>query len=187
MPNKKKKKSKSQEVVNDFQLNFSDLSMIAGEGVYSRVKAIMEAPITTNSNGAKLLVPEFPGDWVSSVIKTNLIISSVFGQCAFRLDFYPDRRVAIVGYAPSVGDMYVNPDIRCLSRWCQSNGWKVPEPVDKLVKDNLQFWKYMWNTMIVDSEYLDIKFGVRRSLDMRAMDDTEDRADGRGDDPEITL
>jgi hypothetical protein len=179
MPVKKTKK-KQKQVLWDFHIDFNDLTMKEAEGQYSRVKQLMEAPQRRN-----VIIQEPPSPWVSGVVKTNAYISSQFGQCVFRLDFYHDRRVAIVAYAPSVNDMYLNPDIRALSRWCQENGWKVPEPTDALVRDNLRFWKYMWNTLICDSAYLDQKYGIRKSLDMRAMSDEADRADRDNDEDEL--
>jgi hypothetical protein len=169
MPTKKTKKK--QKPVWDFKLDFNDLTMIEAEGQYDRVKKLMDNPPPRKN----AIVQDIPMPWTSGVIKTHLFITSQFGKCAFRLDFYPDRNVAIVAYAPSIGDMHLNPDIRCLSRWCQENGWKVPQPTDSLVRDNPRFWKHMWNTLIVDSDYLDAKFGVRKSLDMRAMSDHGDR------------
>jgi hypothetical protein len=161
MPAKRKKKkvAKKQETW-EFEYFFDDATMSETDGAFDLVKELMD---------------EDMGEWVGGVVKTRMSMFSQFGECAFKLDFYPDRRVIIVGYAPSVGDVYYNPDVRCLSRWCQANGWNVPEPSSRVISESPAFWKYMWKTNLVDSGAFDLKYGVRPSMVVpTASEDEED-------------
>jgi hypothetical protein len=132
------------------------------EGVYSEVQLKMQ------EDGEK--------DWV---IKSRLAITSDFGECRFLLDFYEDKRVYIIAYIPCPStDVYYSMDLRCLTQWCQAMGWEIPRPTESLVKENLSLWKHMWNTLLVDSEYLDKRFGIRAALDTRTIQpDPDDELD----------
>jgi hypothetical protein len=48
--------------------------------------------------------------------------------------------------------------------WCQENGWKVPQPHPNLVKTDKVFWKHFYDTLIIDSDYMDEIYGIRPSL-----------------------
>ena len=148
MPRKKKEKLPSL----DYELFFSDVTMAETDGKFKDVKKLMDEDCV----GKK--------DWC---VRTKLTIISVFGEANMVLNLFRNGDVFIVGYSPSVSDIYYNTDITALSRWCQSNGWKVPQPSPDIVKDNMQFWKYMWETMIVNSDYLFKRLGERKSEDMR--------------------
>jgi predicted nicotinamide N-methyase len=95
----------------------------------------------------------------------------------FTLDFRHTKNVYIIQYM-GTGDVFYNPDISCLSRWCQASGWKIPQPIEALVRDNTPFWKHMWEVLLVDSPYLDDKYGLRKSLDMRFQSDLKGRMEG---------
>lgn len=178
---KKKKSKKPKEVGQiDFILSFSEVTLLETDGVFSEVKDKMEKQedflehrkgytvVNLNAN----VVGEH--DWC---LKTRLSIASDFGECRFNLDFHHDGRVIILGYLPSPAGMFTT-DVGCLSRWCQENGWKVPEPSQSLILSKLDLWKQLWNTLLVDSEYLDDRFGVRAALDVRSIpEDPEDEFD----------
>jgi hypothetical protein len=102
-------------------------------------------------------------DWT---IKTYLTIESPFGAGRFELDLKSDRSIWILDYQAS-SNPTTSPELSVLSQWSQIAGWKIPQPSAPLVKTNIQMWRYMWETLLVDSDFLDDRFGVRKSLDMR--------------------
>ena len=147
MPKKKKKAP-----VQEFELNFSDITMVEAEGKFKTVSRLMKEDSVVEH------------DWC---IKTRLTIVSQFGEGNFTLNLFSDGRVFVIAYSPSTDNMYYNPDLRCLSVWCDKNGWKIPQPSPDVAKERIQFWKYFWETMIIDSDYFEKRFGKRKSEDMR--------------------
>jgi len=160
MPIKKKKKKKKKKIRNqeiEFQLSFTDITMVESSGSYDRVKKLVEEEIG-------------PHEWN---INTILTVESPFGLGRMELNFRADKNLYIIDYNPSTVNIYHNPDLSALMRWSQLSGWKIPQPAASLIRSNLNFWRYMWETLIIDSEYLDERFGVRKSLDMRVITKTE--------------
>ena len=146
MPRKSKKAKEEVQIPQlEFELFFSDVTILEASGNYNKVKEIMK------SDGF------CPDVWN---IKSNLLISSQFGDGDFVLDFKNDGSIYIVNY---VGhrDVFMNHDIGCLMRWSQENGWKIPQPIESLAKDNLYFWKKMWEMRLINSDYFDSRFGSR--------------------------
>lgn len=178
MPSKKKKKKKKQlkphEVEFDFK--FTDLTILEADEEYSRVKELVELsnarPSWTSRfspHFSKVANFDYNENWN---ISTILTISSPFGIGKFDLNLRQDGSIYIIDYECS-GNPATSPDLSALLRWSQIKGWKIPQPTELLVKSNTQFWRYMWETLIVDSPYLDEKYGIRRSLDMREVPKTE--------------
>ena len=188
MPRKKKKKQQ-EEKLWDFELFFTDTTLVETDGKYNEVKKLMESDIPQvpikSSKWAGLPLKNTlinTGVWT---LRTRLCIVSHFGEGNLSLIFSNDRSVIITGFMPSVPDMYYNPDIRCLSAWSQQNGWKVPEPTEELIRSNMKFWKHMWETLLIDSAFLDQRYGMRKSLDMRQTeieDDYEEEENGAEED-----
>lgn len=152
MPRKKKPPYKPEW---DFDFYFDDPTLSETDGKYSLVKKLVES--------------EFP--YVKTWnIKTQLTISSPFGEGNFILDFRYTKNVYIINYLGS-NDTVNNPDLSCLSRLCQGLGWAIPQPTEMLVTDNVPFWKHMWEVLLVDSPYLDSRYGTRKTLDMKFNDE----------------
>jgi len=130
----------------EFEIQFTDHTMKETDGNYK----------LTN----KLMTSEFPyvEKWM---INTEVIITTPFGVCQMELNFYHDKNIYIINYIPSISDVFYNPDLRCLTLWAQSAGWNIPRPKNFLIKSNLEFWKHFWETLIIDSDYLDDIFGKR--------------------------
>lgn len=173
MPRKKKKKITEEDITMlDFELSFDDVTMVEAEGYFDRVQKLMkeeEHKTFVISNGVMCESPVKESVHSNDVwtIKTRLtIFSRSFGQCDMFLDFNSDKSIYILKFSPSVPDMYTNPDIRCLARWASMAGWKIPQPHPELVRSNMVFWKHMWEVMLVDSDFLDNKYGIRKCLDM---------------------
>ena len=159
MPRKRKPK-KPEKPTLEFDLLFDDLTMNEAEGgEYARVKEIIESEFP------------YPDEWC---IKTRLTIQGMMGVCDFVLNLYQDGRVYIIQYMPSIGDVYLNTDISALARWCEIAGWKIPEPTPLLVQDGLAFWKHWWKTTLINSTYLDERYGKRQNLAMQGRDDDDD-------------
>ena len=134
----------------DVILNFTDITMSETDGVFEEVK--------------KIMISEFPHNnkWV---IKTNLTIDSKMGIGEMKLDLYGDGKIYILEFNPSIKDVYYNPDITALSQWAQENGWRIPQPHEDLIKKNKEFWKHFYDTLIIDSDYLDELCGKRPQME----------------------
>jgi len=127
---------------DDFSIEFSDRTLIETDGEYDSVAELcLDSP-----------------DWM---LRTDAVISNNAGSCFFVLHFYANKDVYIINYLTSLPDVFYNPDIQYLSAWTQSHGWNAPRPHNDLVKDDIQLWKHFWETMLVDSEILDSKYGER--------------------------
>jgi len=55
--------------------------------------------------------------------------------------------------------------VRVLSSWVIDHGWKRPEPSPSEADAARDFWKELWTTGVVDSKYLQTKYGKRRIFD----------------------
>ena len=133
----------------EFRIDFTDITLIETDGDFEKTNKIM----TTES--------PFNNKWV---IRTFATVSSISGTGSMELQFHGDKSVYIIDYVPSIGDLFYNPDIRVISMWSQENGWKVPQPHPDLVKDNKEFWKHFYDTLIIDSDYLDKLYGKRPQI-----------------------
>ena len=147
----------------EIELSFTDRTMVETDGVYSAVKEKMmdDDPVRISNpkeTRDKKLLESRKDLWA---IRTSLTISSKFGVGEMLLNLFGDGKVVIIEYVPSVGDVYYNPDIPVFSQWCQENGWQIPQPNFGLVKTNKDFWKHFYDTLIIDSDYLDELYGVR--------------------------
>lgn len=127
-----------------FDINITDETLCEADSEYDNVLAIMEE--------------EAPGDWM---LRSDMTIDSPSGLAHYVLHFYKDRTVRIIHYQPSVGDVYYNPDMQCIAQWTQEKGWNIPEPDTNLVRENIEFWKHYWETGLVNSDYLEERYGDR--------------------------
>ena len=134
----------------EFELHFSDLTILEGDGEYAEVKKIMESGLYKDAT------------WM---LRSDLTIDFPAGSCILILHFYSDGNIYIMDYKSSVSDVFYNPDIPCISMWAQENGWNIPQPHPDLIKTGLDFWKHFWDTRIIDSDYLDQKYGERHIVD----------------------
>lgn len=151
---KKKKADKSQDPQLDFDLYFDDVTILESDGKYERVKELMEE--------------DLQGVWGENhgCVKSGLTIFSAFGQGNLTIDFHYDGRVFIVGFMSSNMSVSMNMDVRCLSMWCQENGWQVPQVSPAVAQEDTRFWKHWWESRIIDSDYFTERFGPRSVLDM---------------------
>ena len=143
----------------DFNLNFTDVTLLEADGEYEEVKCIIHKPINGNNTLYSESLPKIK-EWC---IKTELTIDSSYGLARFSLDLHDDGKIFIIDYDPSVGDVFYNPDIQVLTEWAQSKGWKVPEPTVTLIKSNIEFWRHFWQTLLIDSAYLTKAYGEREN------------------------
>ena len=137
----------------EYDIEFTDLTMIEANGEFEKVNKIMSK--------------EFPFSkkWVIRSFVTISSEENVVGSVGnMELQFHEDRHVYILHYSPSIGDLFYNPDIMVLSMWSQENGWKIPQPHYDLVKNNKEFWKHFYDTLVVDSDYLDKLYGKRPQI-----------------------
>lgn len=131
------------------QIDFTDITMAETDGTFEDVQEIMGE--------------DCHGDnWM---IRTTASITSEFGVGMMILHFFSDGRILIDEYNPSINDVFYNPDVRALCAWAQDAGWKIPQPGIDLARKNKEFWKYFWDTLLIDSDYFDKAYGKRDVLE----------------------
>lgn len=150
----------------EFQIQFTDVTMLEANGNYEEV-----CNIVCREN-MKSGIQAARNEWM---LRSTVSIMSMFGYCQFVCHFYNNGKVFVAEYYPSSKDMH-NTDLRCLTYWCNEYGWKTPEPLPSVVQGWLPFWKKEWETHIVDSEYLDKRYGLRRDMEF-ADDDKNSEMD----------
>jgi len=131
-------------------INFTDITINEADGVFADVEEIMLAEVPSVKN------------WV---IRSYVTIISDSGEGTMEIQCHGDGNVYIIDYDPSIGDLFYNPDIQEISIWAQEKGWKIPQPHPDLIKSNKEFWKYFYDTLVIDSEYLDKLYGGRPQID----------------------
>ena len=134
-----------------YELDFSDITLLeSGDASFSSLKKIMESDFPYNSN------------WmVESGLTFTTIINKMVFEASFILHFYGNGDVYIMDYRSSSNDLYLNTDIRGLAEWIEESGWKRLLPSNDLVEENVEFWKYFWESHLIDSDYLEKHFGPR--------------------------
>jgi hypothetical protein len=149
----------------EFQIQFTDVTLLECNGMYDDVCKLVEKEYSKSG------VAPAKNEWM---LRSTVSIMSMFGYCQFMCHFYSNGKVFVADYSPSSKDIH-NTDLRCLTYWCNESGWKTPEPLPSVVQSWLPFWKKEWETHIVDSSYLDKRFGNRR--DMEFADDKDVKYD----------
>ncbi len=140
----------------EFMIDFTDITLNETDGVFKEAYKIMQ---TEPPGGEK---------WV---LRSYVTITGQTGMGQMEIQCHGDGSMYILEYTPSIGDLFYNPDIQALSMWAQANGWKIPQPHPDLVKDNKEFWKHFYDTLLIDSDYLDKMYGVRPQLQINGSDD----------------
>jgi hypothetical protein len=134
----------------EIQLDFTDVTMAEADGDFEEVKDIM--------------IQEVPYD-DSWMIRSTITITSEFGVGVMVVHFFGTGKILIMEYNPSVNDVFYNPDVRAFCTWSQDFGWNIPQPSIDLAKKDKEFWKYFWDTLLIDSDYFDKAYGKRDVLD----------------------
>ncbi|MHA1470334.1 MAG: hypothetical protein ACTSSP_07205 [Candidatus Asgardarchaeia archaeon] len=134
----------------EYNIDFTDVTFNETDGVFKDIDDLMKG--------------EFPydGEWV---LRSYLTIGGPTGIGTMEVQCHADGNVFILSYEPSIGDLFYNPDIQVLSMWLQENGWNIPQPHPDLVRNNKEFWKHFYDTLVVDSDYLDTVYGTRPQLE----------------------
>ncbi len=135
---------------NEFIIDFTDITLNETDGVFEDVKNIMMNEIPRSEK------------WV---LRSFVTISSNSGEGLMEIQCHADGNLYILDYTPSIGDLFYNPDIQALSMWAQGNGWNIPQPHPDLIKSNKEFWKYFYDTLVIDSDYFDKLYGGRPQID----------------------
>lgn len=107
----------------------------------------------------RMLDEKFTKDWM---IEDELTVSHQFGDSIFTIHFYQNGKATIYSFhknRPTGADLM---DLRALVIFLMKSGWKRPCPFSGEVDYAIEFWKDAWETGLVDSEYLEKKFGVRK-------------------------
>lgn len=140
----------------EFVIDFTDITLNETDGVFKQVCDIMQKE------------PPGGGKWV---LRSYVTITGQTGMGEMEIQCHGDGSVYILEYNPSIGDLFYNPDIQAFSMWAQANGWKIPQPHPDLVKVSKEFWKHFYDTLLIDSDYLDELYGVRPQLQIDGSDD----------------
>jgi hypothetical protein len=139
-----------------YDISFTDNTILEADGHYAKVCEIMKRETST--------------DWM---LRSQCQIFSPYGGAVLIVNLYKNGKVYIAEYMPMIRDLR-NMDIRFLTHWCAEHGWKTPEPLNPLIDSWKDFWKKQWETFIVDSEYLDNKFGKREDYEMTKIEKDDD-------------
>lgn len=133
----------------EFIIDFTDITLNETDGVFKQIQEIMKK--------------EPPGGdrWF---LRSSVTITGQMGMGMMEIQCHGDGSIYILEYVPSIGDLFYNPDIQAISMWAQANGWKIPQPHPELVKENKEFWKHFYDTLVIDSDYLDTLYGKRPQL-----------------------
>lgn len=123
--------------MNEIEITFSDLVVAQADGQYDDIKSHIESEFP------------YPKLWM---LKSNIIIQTQMGISSFTLNFYFDKNIVISDYFPNSD---INDDVSALSFWAQGAGWNLPTPDPFLIRSNLNFWKFYWETGMIVSKYLD--------------------------------
>lgn len=130
---------------SEFEISCSDITLIEAEWEFDSAKTIMDEDT-------------FVDEWT---LASDVTVLHPQGVAGFNLDLNSDKSVIITFYQPSMGDVLYNPDVPFLSAWLQEHGWDMPEPHPDLVRVHDHFWRHFWETSIIQSGYLDNKYGGR--------------------------
>lgn len=129
----------------EFIIEFSDITMIEADGEYDIVCEIMN-----RENGNN--------DWM---IKSDVFITDGIINSQITLHLYKNKDIYIENYDIKKDEAYYSPDLECLSQWAQQNGWNTPCPNKDLLLMDIDFWKYFWETSLIDCDYFDNIYGKR--------------------------
>jgi len=132
----------------EFEIEFTDITLAEADGYFKEVQEIMK-----RDSPCKV--------WH---LRSNATITSESGIGIIEIQCNNEKDIYILNYNSSIGDLFYNPDIQALSMWAQESGWNIPQPHPDLVKSNISFWKHFWETFIIDSDYMDEKYGIRPQL-----------------------
>ena len=138
----------------DFEITFTDVTLLESNGEFNGVSEIMQKPIKI---AGKIISNPPSKDWN---IKSTITIMHSLGFCAFVCDFKSDGSIIVTSHYPSAKDIYIV-DARCLSAWANAYGWKTPEPTQSVIDSWREFWNMQWETHIIDSSYLSKIMGDR--------------------------
>jgi len=134
-----------------FDISFDDITLIEGDGDFNKIKEIME------NEDVKVKKWMLKANTLTSCSdsRSNQTVS----EASAVLQFYYNGEVHIMEYSTSTGDVFYNPDIRELLKYLMEKGWKSLIPHPFLVDENLKFWRFFWDSGVVESPYLDKKIG----------------------------
>lgn len=131
-------------------IQFTDLTVIQGKGYYEKIKAILAREVFGGSN------------WM---LESRVTVDSQYGTAQFVLHFFDGGQLVIDYYVPSVKDAFYCEDISFLSEWSQEHGWGLPRPSRDMVKDSPDFWRYYWESNLIESDDLLARYGDKRIID----------------------
>ena len=129
----------------EFIIEFSDPTMIEADGCFNEVDEIM----SQEKNGYY---------WM---IRSSIFMSDNNINSQMTLHLYQNKDVYIEDYIIKKDEICFCPDLQYLTEWAQQSGWNVPRPSKDLLIRDIEFWKYFWETSLIDCQYFDDIYGKR--------------------------
>jgi len=125
------------EIDDDIVIYFSDPLMSKWSGDFSDVDKVMKDDIHQDPSGLWM---------ISSLVE----IRHRFGASSFLLHFYNDKSVCIYEHKIKRANASNLSDIQFLKHAITCCGWKKMYPYHSEVDKNVDFWKSLWETGIIE-------------------------------------
>jgi len=122
---------------NDIVIYFADPLMSNLSGIFSDIDKEMKNDIHQDPDGT----------WM---IESHVEMRHRFGASVFILHFYNDKSVCIYDYKVRRPNASNLSDIQFLKQAISCSGWKKMYPYHSEVDRNVDFWKSLWETGIIE-------------------------------------
>lgn len=136
----------------NLEVKFTDRTMIEALGNYKNVKRIFDGE---QFGGNKWMVESNISILWSTEPDAPLPMSGYFEA---QIHAFHDANLVLTACQLPRG---LSRDIEIFSAWAQANNWNRPKISDDLILQNMEQWKYYWDTFLLDSDLLHKKFGER--------------------------
>ena len=139
-------------------INFSDKTILEGQGNFRIVRDIMES--------------EGPSTWM---LRSSATVDSPEMSADYVLHFWHDGKVVIVETNRPISPDVPSDDLRELSLWCRRRGWQGLQVHDRLIQERkeIDFWIRLYYSGTVTSPVLQ-KYD---DDDMKRMSEIEEEDD----------
>ena len=121
-------------------------------------------PIITNCNYVSSCVhssmkkEKFTKSWM---IEDDLVVSHMLGSAIFTIHFYENNDAIIYSFHKNKPNGSDITDLRALVLYLMNKGWNRPSPTISEIDYVRDFWREAWDTGLINSSYLEKKYGLR--------------------------
>lgn len=109
----------------------------------------------------KMKEEKFTRSWM---IEDDLHVKHMIGNSVFTIHFYENRDIIIYAFHKNKPNGSDITDLRALVIFLINKGWNRPSPTTSEVDYVKDFWREAWETGLIDSKYLDNKYGIRKNF-----------------------